>query len=124
MIRSERNFPANTGSGWKLAGGLCEQAVTASATRIGAASRVISSSTRVHFAVWVVPQTIDLVERPPVGGREPLLRSTIRPDAPRFADQVRQPGVRRAAPERLSQVGAALAIETPEPHSVGRDAAP
>src|SRR6266566_2733323 len=81
-----------------------------------------SPTPRMHFAVRIGTQALDLKQRCAVREAEPLFRAAIRPSAPSRGDQLRQFRIAGTLPEWLAQVDSPFCVETQEPGAVGRQA--
>src|SRR2546426_10012838 len=69
------------------------------------------------------PQPVDLVQRAPLGQRQPLLGASVAGPARLPGERRRELRVSRSVTQELAQVGSPLGVETEEPGAVGGEPA-
>src|SRR5947199_7128803 len=69
--------------------------------------------------MWIGTNSFDLIQWRALRPTEPLFGAAVGPSPPRRRDQICELRVGGAVPQRLTQIGAPLRIETEEPGPIG-----
>src|SRR6185295_10486958 len=105
---------------WPRTAGRCcrclEGSAAESARRAGP-----SAAARVHLAPGLGAKALDLVQHAAVREGRALLGAPIDARPPRVRNPVLDLRIRRAAPEQLAEIDAALAVEAEQERSIGSE---